>query len=74
MLTLEAEDVGQLEKVMQHVAYLNARQFPTPGVRRLRLTSSVRCALVFPGACLLLAPEKRCVLRFLRTQPPSVSL
>lgn len=43
VLTLEAESVGELEKAMQHVAYLNSRQFPTPGVRRLRLSSTVRC-------------------------------
>ena len=42
MLTLEGEDVGEVEKALQHVAYLNSRQFPTPGIRRLRLTSVVR--------------------------------
>lgn len=50
MLTLEAEDMGELEKALQHVAYLNSRQFPTPGVRRLRLASVVRCVLLSPRA------------------------
>lgn len=42
MLTLEGEDVGELEKALQHVAYLNSRQFPTPGIRRLKLSGTVK--------------------------------
>lgn len=41
MLTLEGEDVGDLDKAMQHIAYLNSRQFPTPGIRRLKITTTV---------------------------------
>lgn len=65
--------MGELEKALRHVAYLNSRQFPTPGVRRLRLTSTARCVLAFPGACLPPGTGgEMCALRFLRTQPPSV--
>ncbi|KAK1340524.1 hypothetical protein QTO34_019094 [Cnephaeus nilssonii] len=71
VLTLEAEDVGQLEKVMQHVAYLNARQFPTPGVRRLRLTSSVRC--FNEAACALIPPVDGSVM-VLQPEEPKISL
>lgn len=57
--------MGELEKALQHVAYLNSRQFPTPGVRRLRLASVVRCVLLSHGH-----RRSVCGLRFLRTQPP----
>lgn len=40
VLTLEGEDVGELERVMQHITYRNSRQFPTPGIRRLKLSST----------------------------------
>lgn len=46
-LTLEGDDIGELDKAMQHVAYLNSRQFPTPGIRRLRITSTVKYVLIF---------------------------
>lgn len=42
MLTLEGDDVAELDKALQHVSYLNSRQFPTPGIRRLRITSTVK--------------------------------
>lgn len=47
VLTLEGEDVAELDKAMQHISYLNSRQFPTPGIRRLRLTSMVKYVLTF---------------------------
>lgn len=46
MLTLEGDDVGELDKAMQHVSYLNSRQFPTPGIRRLKITSTVKYVLI----------------------------
>lgn len=46
-MTLEGDDIGELDKAMQHVAYLNSRQFPTPGIRRLRITSTVKYVLIF---------------------------
>lgn len=42
VLTLEGENVGELDKAMQHISYLNSRQFPTPGIRRLKITSTVK--------------------------------
>lgn len=71
VLTLEAEDVAELEKVMQHVAYLNSRQFPTPGVRRLRLTSAVRC---FPEAACASVPPADGSVVVLQPEEPKISL
>ncbi|XP_066126605.1 calsyntenin-1 isoform X1 [Saccopteryx bilineata] len=70
-LTLEGEDVGEVEKAMQHVAYLNARQFPTPGIRRLKLTSMVKC--FNEGACISVPPVDGYVM-VLQPEEPKISL
>jgi hypothetical protein len=44
---LEGDDIGELDKAMQRVSYLNSRQFPTPGIRRLKITSTVKYVPVF---------------------------
>ncbi|XP_037131127.1 calsyntenin-1 isoform X3 [Syngnathus acus] len=42
-LTVEGDDIDAFDKVMQHVSYLNSRQFPTPGIRHLRISTAVKC-------------------------------
>ncbi|KAJ1074469.1 hypothetical protein K5549_001164 [Capra hircus] len=64
MLTLEGEDVGELDKAMQHISYLNSRQFPTPGIRRLKITSIVNSEGVF------LFPELRIISTITREVEP----
>lgn len=44
-LTLEGDDIDRVDKAMQHISYLNSRQFPTPGIRRLKITSAVKYVL-----------------------------
>ncbi|XP_025936073.1 calsyntenin-3 isoform X2 [Apteryx rowi] len=43
LLTLEGDDVETFNHAIQHVAYLNSLRFATPGVRPLRLTTTVKC-------------------------------
>lgn len=71
MLTLEGEDVGVLEKALQHVAYLNSRQFPTPGIRRLKLSSTVKC--LNEAACISVPPIDGYVM-VLQPEEPKISL
>lgn len=71
MLTLEGEDVGVLEKALQHVAYLNSRQFPTPGIRRLKLSSTVKC--LNEAACISVPPVDGYVM-VLQPEEPKISL
>ncbi|XP_035881168.1 calsyntenin-1 isoform X2 [Phyllostomus discolor] len=71
VLTLEGEDVGEVEKALQHVAYLNSRQFPTPGIRRLRLTTVVRCGN--EAACVTVPPVDGSVM-VLQPEEPKISL
>ncbi|XP_043935642.1 calsyntenin-3 isoform X3 [Protopterus annectens] len=42
-LTLEGDDVETFNHAIQHVAYLNTLRFATPGVRPLKLTTSIKC-------------------------------
>ncbi|XP_056195025.1 calsyntenin-3 isoform X2 [Falco biarmicus] len=43
LLTLEGDDVETFNHAIQHVAYMNSLRFATPGVRPLRLTTTVKC-------------------------------
>ncbi|XP_026375677.2 calsyntenin-1 isoform X4 [Ursus arctos] len=70
-LTLEGDDIGELDKAMQHVAYLNSRQFPTPGIRRLRITSTVKC---FNGASCVSVPPVDSGVIVLQPEEPKISL
>ncbi|XP_075469171.1 calsyntenin-3 [Ascaphus truei] len=42
-LSLEGDDALSFSRALQHVEYLNSLQFPTPGVRPLKLQTSIRC-------------------------------
>jgi len=43
-LTLKGQLIGDnFVKVMQRVAYVNSRQFPTPGMRIIRVSTHARC-------------------------------
>ncbi|XP_045155140.1 calsyntenin-1 [Echinops telfairi] len=70
-LTLEGEDIGELDKAMQHISYLNSRQFPTPGIRRLKITSAVKCFNEAP--CISIPPVDSYVM-VLQPEEPKISL
>lgn len=42
LLTLEGDDVETFNHAIQHVAYMNSLRFATPGVRPLRLMTTVK--------------------------------
>ncbi|OWK08224.1 hypothetical protein Celaphus_00010974 [Cervus elaphus hippelaphus] len=71
MLTLEGEDVGELDKAMQHISYLNSRQFPTPGIRRLKITSTVKCS---NEATCISVPAVDGYVMVLQPEEPKISL
>ncbi|XP_059803996.1 calsyntenin-2 isoform X1 [Hypanus sabinus] len=43
ILVMEGDDIDTINRAMQSVAYINSRQFPTPGIRRYALSSQVQC-------------------------------
>uniref|UniRef100_A0A8C0W494 Calsyntenin-1 n=1 Tax=Castor canadensis TaxID=51338 RepID=A0A8C0W494_CASCN len=71
VLTLEGDDIGELDKAMQRVSYLNSRQFPTPGIRRLKITSTVKC--FNEAACITVPPVEGYVV-VLQPEEPKISL
>lgn len=71
VLTLEGDNVGELDKAMQHISYLNSRQFPTPGIRRLKITSTVKC--FNEAACIEVPPVEGYVM-VLQPEEPKISL
>ena len=44
MVTIDGDDVDNINKLVRQVAYLNTREFPAPGKRKLKLETSLTCA------------------------------
>nr|XP_056721605.1 calsyntenin-1 isoform X2 [Euleptes europaea] len=71
VLTLEGDDIDQFDKAMQHISYLNSRQFPTPGIRRIKITSAVKCSS--EEACMAI-PFVDGYVMVLQPEEPKISL
>ncbi|XP_051944371.1 calsyntenin-2 isoform X1 [Hippocampus zosterae] len=65
MLVMEGEDLDSVNTAMTKVSYINSRQFPTPGLRRLHISTTVLC--FGENACLSVPDVKAVVV----VQPPS---
>uniref|UniRef100_A0A672R6R1 Cadherin domain-containing protein n=1 Tax=Sinocyclocheilus grahami TaxID=75366 RepID=A0A672R6R1_SINGR len=70
-LTLEGDDIESFEKVMQHISYLNSRQFPTPGIRHLRVSTTVKC---FNEETCISVPDSEGYVMVLQPEEPKISL
>uniref|UniRef100_A0A8C0VJI5 Calsyntenin-1 n=1 Tax=Cyanistes caeruleus TaxID=156563 RepID=A0A8C0VJI5_CYACU len=71
MLTIEGDDIDRVDKAMQHISYLNSRQFPTPGIRRLKITSTVKC---FNEEACVSIPSVEGYVMVLQPEEPKISL
>uniref|UniRef100_A0A674ND60 Calsyntenin-1 n=1 Tax=Takifugu rubripes TaxID=31033 RepID=A0A674ND60_TAKRU len=70
-LTVEGDDIDAFDKVMQHISYLNSRQFPTPGIRHLRISTTVKC---FNGESCVAVPDVEGYVMVLQPEEPKISL
>uniref|UniRef100_A0A7N6C267 Calsyntenin-1 n=1 Tax=Anabas testudineus TaxID=64144 RepID=A0A7N6C267_ANATE len=70
-LTVEGDDVDAFDKVMQHISYLNSRQFPTPGIRHLRISTTVKC---FNEESCVTVPDAEGYVMVLQPEEPKISL
>ncbi|XP_032925194.1 calsyntenin-2 [Catharus ustulatus] len=43
VLVMEGDDIKNINQALQKVSYINSRQFPTAGIRRLKVSSKVQC-------------------------------
>ncbi|XP_070812064.1 calsyntenin-1 isoform X1 [Pituophis catenifer annectens] len=70
-LSLEGDDLERFDKTMQRISYVNSRQFPTPGIRRIKITSTVKCA--DNEACIAI-PLVEGYIMVLQPEEPKISL
>ncbi|XP_072306255.1 calsyntenin-1 isoform X4 [Eucyclogobius newberryi] len=70
-LTVEGDDIDAVDKVMQHISYLNSRQFPTPGIRHLRISTTVKC---FNEETCVTVPDAEGYVMVLQPEEPKISL
>lgn len=42
ILVMEGDDLENINTAVRKVSYINSRQFPTPGMRRLRISTAVQ--------------------------------
>uniref|UniRef100_A0A8C2Z164 Calsyntenin-1 n=1 Tax=Cyclopterus lumpus TaxID=8103 RepID=A0A8C2Z164_CYCLU len=70
-LTVEGDDIDAFDKVMQHISYLNSRQFPTPGIRHLRISTTVKC---FNEESCVIVPDAEGYVMVLQPEEPKISL
>ncbi|XP_062354916.1 calsyntenin-2 [Cinclus cinclus] len=43
VLVMEGDDIKNVNQALRKVSYINSRQFPTAGIRRLKVSSKVQC-------------------------------
>ncbi|XP_016156021.1 PREDICTED: calsyntenin-2 [Ficedula albicollis] len=43
VLVMEGDDIKNINQALRKVSYINSRQFPTAGIRRLKVSSKVQC-------------------------------
>ncbi|NXM84303.1 CSTN1 protein, partial [Oenanthe oenanthe] len=71
VLSIEGDDIARVDRAMQHISYLNSRQFPTPGIRRLKVSSTVRCFNEEPCVSI---PSVEGYVMVLQPEEPKISL
>ncbi|XP_073441101.1 calsyntenin-1 isoform X1 [Dendrobates tinctorius] len=70
-LTVEGDDIDRFDQAMQRISYLNTRQFPTPGIRRLKITTTVKC---FNEETCIRIPDVDGYVMVLQPEEPKISV
>ncbi|XP_049824303.1 calsyntenin-1 [Aethina tumida] len=69
-VTVEGDNRTNLETLVRKIGYANTREFPTPGRRNLRLTTTVTC----DTGKTVKVPDAQTYVMVLRPQTPSINL
>uniref|UniRef100_V5GPF1 Calsyntenin-1 n=1 Tax=Anoplophora glabripennis TaxID=217634 RepID=V5GPF1_ANOGL len=69
-VTVEGDNRTNLETLVRKIGYANSREFPTPGRRNLRLTTTVTC----DNGKQVKVPDAQTYVMVLRPQTPSIIL
>ncbi|KAI1882979.1 hypothetical protein AGOR_G00240460 [Albula goreensis] len=71
ILAMEGEDLDSINVALSKVSYINSRQFPTPGIRRLRISTSVQC---FGEDTCISIPDVEAVVMVLPPSEPRITI
>uniref|UniRef100_A0A8C4Z915 Calsyntenin 2a n=1 Tax=Gadus morhua TaxID=8049 RepID=A0A8C4Z915_GADMO len=71
VLVVEGEEVSSINTAMTKVSYINSRQFPTPGLRRVHITTTVQC---FGEDSCLSIPDIKAVVMVLPPSEPRITI
>ncbi|TWW76739.1 Calsyntenin-2 Alcadein-gamma [Takifugu flavidus] len=71
ILVMEGEDLENMNAAVRKVSYINSRQFPTPGARRLRISTSVQC---FGEDTCITIPDIDAVVMVLQPSEPRITI
>ncbi|KAF6098931.1 calsyntenin 2 [Phyllostomus discolor] len=71
VLVMEGDDIRNINRALQKVSYINSRQFPTAGVRHLRVSSKVQC---FGEDVCISIPDVDAYVMVLRAMEPQITL
>ncbi|CAG6006988.1 unnamed protein product [Menidia menidia] len=71
ILVMEGEDLDSMNAAMRKVSYINSRQFPTPGIRRLQISTTVQC---FGEDTCITIPSIDAVVRVLQPIEPRITI
>ncbi|KAM9459960.1 calsyntenin-2-like isoform 1-T1 [Salvelinus alpinus] len=71
VLVIEGEDLESVNTAMGKVSYINSRQFPTAGLRRLHITTTVQC---FGEDTCISIPDIKAVVIVLPPSEPRITI
>ncbi|XP_041732740.1 calsyntenin-2-like [Coregonus clupeaformis] len=71
ILVMEGEDQENMNAALRKVSYINSRQFPTPGIRHLHISTSVQC---FGEDTCISIPDIDAVVMVLQPSEPRITI
>ncbi|XP_030632687.1 calsyntenin-2-like, partial [Chanos chanos] len=71
VLVMEGEDLERLDSALRKVSYINSRQFPTAGIRHLRISTAVQC---FDEDVCISVPDIDAVVAVLQPSEPRITI
>uniref|UniRef100_A0A1A7XKA9 Calsyntenin 2 n=1 Tax=Iconisemion striatum TaxID=60296 RepID=A0A1A7XKA9_9TELE len=71
ILVMEGEDLENMNTAVRKVSYINSRQFPTAGIRRLQISTTVQC---FGEDTCITIPSIDAVVMVLHPSEPRITI
>ncbi|MCJ8732067.1 hypothetical protein PDJAM_G00206690 [Pangasius djambal] len=71
VLVMESDDLENINTAMAKVSYINSRQFPTPGLRALHVSTTIQC---FGEDSCISIPNIKAVVMVLVPSEPQISI